>query len=111
VLGSSYKGMSKNPYLKSLLAEGYIVALVLLMHLFAQPNTLDTHFQTFIDPIIALSVFVLSAAVMGYLFLSEPLQLYLVGAKQEAITFFMKTVSSFALLTLIAVLILKLTQS
>jgi len=43
-----------------------------------------------------LSLFVLSAAIMGYLFLSEPLQLFLENKKQEAVTFFAKTVGIFA---------------
>jgi hypothetical protein len=93
----------KNPYINSLIAELYIVTIVFVMHLFSRPNTPDTFF----DSIAALSLFVLSAAVMGYLFIGEPLQLYLSGEKKQAVSFFMKTVLGFAILTLVALVILK----
>lgn len=70
------------------------------MHFFAKPNTPDT----FLDPVIFLSIFVLSAAVMGYLFVGEPLQLYLRGERKEAVSFFLKTVASFAIITLVVIL-------
>lgn len=90
----------KNPYLNSACAEVYILMLVSALHYFGKPNTPDK----FLDPAIALSVFVLSAAVMGYLFLAEPLQLYLNGEKKQAVSFFLKTVATFAVITLIVVL-------
>jgi hypothetical protein len=43
-----------------------------------------------------LSLFVLSAAVMGFLFLSEPLYLLVENKKKEAIIFFAKIVVFFA---------------
>lgn len=95
------KNIFKNPYLNSIYAEAYIILLVSLGHLFAKPNTPDKFF----DPIVALSLFVLSEAVMGYLFLGEPLQLFLSGEKKQAVSFFMKTVASFAVITLIVVAI------
>ncbi len=91
------KNSYKNPYLYSVFAEMYIMLVALVIRLFGKPNTPDTIF----DPIVALSLFVLSAAVMGYLFLGEPLQLYLSGEKQRAVAFFMKTVLSFAVITLL----------
>lgn len=90
----------KQPYLNSLYAEIYILILVSALHYFGKPNTPDT----FLDPAIFLSVFVLSASVMGYLFLGEPLQLYLNGEKKQAVSFFLKTVTTFAFLTLMVVL-------
>jgi hypothetical protein len=93
----------KNPYINSILAEVYIIIVVSVIQFFGKPNTPDTPF----DGIVALSLFVLSAAVMGYLFLGEPLQLYLNGEKERSIKFFMKTVVSYAVITLIAIIILK----
>lgn len=90
----------EKPYLNSFYAEIYIFLLASAVHFFGKPNTPDK----FLDPIIVLSVFVLSAAVMGYLFLGEPLQLYLNGEKKQAVSFFLKTVVSFAVITLIVVL-------
>ncbi len=96
--------LSKNPYANSILAEIYIIFIVSIMHLFSKPNTPDTFF----DPVIALSLFVLSAAIMGYLFLAKPFQMYLDGKKQEAVSFFLKTVFGFGVITIIAIVILKL---
>ena len=96
----------KNPYLNSIFAELYIVVLVLIMYYFKKPNTPDTFF----DSIGALSLFVLSASVMGYLFLGEPLQLFLNGEKKQAVSFFMKTVVSFAVITILALVVLRLTR-
>ena len=52
--------------------------------------------ETIFIPMAMLSLFVLSAAIMGFLFLSEPLKLFLEGSKQEATYFFLKTVGAFA---------------
>jgi len=92
---------AKNPYLNSIYAETYIILVVWIMSHIGKPNTPDTFF----DPVAALSLFVLSGAVMGFLFLGEPLQLYLDGKKQQAISFFMRTVIGFAAITVIALLI------
>lgn len=91
----------KNPYLNSIFAEVYIIIVVSIMQLISKPNTPDTFF----DPIAALSMLVLSAAIMGFLFVGEPLQLFLDGKKKQAVVFFMKTVISFAAITLIALII------
>lgn len=93
----------KNPYIKSIVAEIYIIIIVSIINLFSKPNTPDTFF----DSIAAISIFVLSAAIMGYLFLGEPIQLYLNGEKQKATSFFLKTVLGFAVITLAVVIILK----
>jgi hypothetical protein len=87
--------MNKKPYINALLAEAYIVALVLTI--MRGPHGVE---PSIVIPIMMLSVFVLSAALMGYLFLSKPLQLYLDGDKKEAVTFFMHTVAAFAGITL-----------
>lgn len=91
----------KNPYLNSLYAEIYIIIVVSILHAVAKPNTPDTFF----DPVAALSLLVLSAAVMGYLFLGQPLQLYLDGEKKQAVAFFMRTILGFAALTAIAFIV------
>lgn len=93
----------KSPYFHSLLAEIYIIAISLVIFSLQSPNTPDTIFA----PILALSLFVLSASIMGYLFLAKPFQLYLDGHKQEAVSFFMKTVIGFALLTLVVYVVVR----
>lgn len=58
-----------------------------------------------------LSLFVLSAAVMGYLFLSEPLYLLLENRKREAIVFFAKVVGIFACFVVVFTILLFLFPS
>lgn len=90
----------KKPIIHASAAMGYIILLFLLLFFgISEPDTPDT----FMMPIIMLSLFVLSAAIMGYLFLAEPLMLYLDGKKKEAVQFFAQTVGSFAILTFITV--------
>src|SRR3989344_8760530 len=89
--------MNKNPYVNALLAGLYIAGIVLLINTLAEPNTPDN--ETLLVPMMMLSLFVLSAAVMGYLFVAEPLMLYLDGKREEAVKFFLTTVASFALIT------------
>lgn len=91
----------KNPYLNSIYAEIYIIIVTSIIHYVGKPNTPDAFF----DPIAGLSLFVLSAAIMAYLFIGEPLQLYLDGEKKKAVAFFMRTVISFAVITMLAFII------
>ena len=72
----------------------YIVVLVSAASIIGA--ALKDQHDTIIDPIIMLSVFVLSAAVMGFLFLSEPLYLLMENKKREAVAFFAKVVGFFA---------------
>lgn len=88
----------KNPLINASAALAYIVGIVLIVQygiaaLFRGP-------ETFVIPMIMLSLFVLSAAVMGFLFLGMPLQMYLDGQKKEAVELFMQTIGIFAILTL-----------
>ena len=92
--------MKTKPFYNATLAAGYIVGLVYFVFTFiAQPNTPDSQQPFLLIPIAILSLFVLSAAVMGYLFLYEPLMLYFDNKRQEAVRFFLTTVGIFALIT------------
>ncbi len=82
------------------------MGIALVLFSLQSPNTPDTIFA----PILALSMFVLSAAVMGYLFLGKPIQLYFEGNKQAAVNFFLKTLSGFAVITLIVLIFVKMWQ-
>lgn len=95
----------KKPFLNALGAALYIVVIVSIV--WGIGSIFKTQNNTILAPMTMLSLFVLSAAVMGYLFLSESLQLLMEGRKQEAIVFFAKTVGFFACFVLIfAVLLL-----
>ena len=86
--------MIKKPFLNALGAALYIVVIVLVAQ--AVGSVLKSQNETIIIPMTMLSLFVLSAAVMGFLFLSEPLQLLIENKKREAVIFFAKIVGIFA---------------
>jgi hypothetical protein len=91
-----YNNLMKKPIIYALGAITYIVLIVSIMN-FAEPilkNKPDNIFM----PITMLSLLVMSVAVMGFLFLSEPIRLYVEGQKKEAVLFFGKIVGFFACL-------------
>ena len=95
--------MTKNPFYNALLAEAYILLIVTTMS-FGTRNLPKE--DTFFAPIAAITLFTLSAAVMGYLFIFKPLTLYLDGQKREGTKLFLQTVSIFAVITIIVFIIL-----
>ena len=96
--------MSKSPLLNALLAALYITVVVLII--FYGGQYASNAPETILIPVAMLSLFVFSAAVMGYLFLAEPATLYLDGKKQEGINFFIKTVAVFGGIVLLLLLTL-----
>mgnify|MGYP001491981020 CR=1 FL=1 len=89
--------MNKNPYLNALFALIYIVVIVLGITLVTE-TSINTGVGQYIVPIIMISLLTLSAAFMGYIFFFEPVKLYLDGKKKEAVSFFLKTIVTFAIL-------------
>lgn len=83
----------KKPFTYSLVAALYIVFIVSIM---SSVSSFMPKEDNIFMPIVMLSLFVLSAAIMGFLFLSEPIQLYIENQKKEAAAFFTKTVAFFA---------------
>lgn len=98
--------MKTNPYINAGLAATYIVGIVSVIQWFAHLGQQSGGQDTIIIPITMLSLFTLSAAVMGYLFVYQPAVLMLDGKRKEAVAFFTKTVASFAVFVLISVAIL-----
>lgn len=92
--------MSKNPFLNAVLASAYIGAIAIMMD-FATRLSPGPDLRI-ITPFAMISLFTLSAAVMGYLFLSAPIQLYLAGDKKKAVMLFLQTVAVFGGITVIA---------
>ena len=92
--------MTKNPFVNAGAATAYIVLIACVMYYgtqYVRPG------NSVMAPIAALSLFSLSAAVMGYIFLFQPLQLY--GKKKVAVNLFLQTVAVFAgITTLILIL-------
>ena len=89
--------MSKNPFSNALLATGYISILVTLI--FNSPKLITDNELGMIAPVIFLSLFVLSAAIMGFHFVYQPALLLLEGKQPEATKLFLTTVFSFACIT------------
>ena len=86
------------------MALGYIAGIILVISKTSSiaANTPDT----ILAPVTMLSLFVLSAAIMGILFVYEPLRLFLENQKQQAFLFLIKTVGTFACFVLIIVILL-----
>ncbi|OGG72739.1 hypothetical protein A3A38_03705 [Candidatus Kaiserbacteria bacterium RIFCSPLOWO2_01_FULL_53_17] len=95
--------MSRNPFVNAALAAAYIAVVASLMYYV--PKAVGLVDSVFV-PIAVLSLFVLSAALMGYFFLFQPVQMYLDGQKKEAIDLFVKTVGVFAGITILIFAIL-----
>jgi len=89
--------MTKNPFVNALAASGYISILVTLI--FTTPKVVTDNELGMMAPILFLSLFVLSAAMMGYFFVYQSVQLLIEGKKEEATKFFLTTVFAFAGIT------------
>lgn len=81
------------------MAALYIIVVVMVMNVGMKSSGPQ---ESIVVPIAMLSLFTLSAAVMGYLFVSQPLQMYLDGQKKKGVTLFLQTVGVFAGMTVIA---------
>lgn len=92
----------KKPYIYALGAFFYINLVVFFMN---NAESVMPNKNTLI-PIVMLSTLVLSVALMGFFFFSEPLSLYLENKKREAIMFFGKTVGTFACFIIAFVILL-----
>jgi hypothetical protein len=95
--------MTKNAFINALAASLYIVFIALVMFFgtkFTGPN------DSIIAPMAVISLFTLSAAVMGYLFLYQPAQLYFDNKKKQAVSLFLQTVGVFGVITVILLLLL-----
>ncbi len=94
--------MPWNPYIHALAATTYIWGVGFLIHYIS-----STHHDTpdkFTDPIAALSLLVFSVAVMAFLFFYRPAVLLIENKREEAVSFFLKTLITFGALT-VAVLL------
>ncbi len=96
--------MSKNPIVNALSASAYIILVVSIMTFVTQP--LRNKPDTIGAPITVLSLLTLSAAVMGFLFLYQPLLLFIEGKKKQAVNLFVQTVGVFAAITVVVLILL-----
>lgn len=91
--------MSKNPVVNALVAFGYIVLVVLVMGWGSKMHQYADN--TLMAPLIVISLFTLSAGVMGCVFCYQPIQLFFDGKKKLAIDLFLKTVIMFGGITVL----------
>ena len=91
--------MTKNPFLNALAASVYIIAIALIMNF---GTRIAPRNNSVFAPIAVISLFTLSAAVMGYIFCYTPIQMYFDGKKKQAAQLFLQTVSLFAVFTAFA---------
>lgn len=94
--------MSRNPFLNALVAAGYIS--ILATAIFNSPKLVSDSELGMMAPILFLSLFVISAALMGYFFVYQPVRLLTEGNHAEATKLFLTTVASFALIILASLL-------
>lgn len=92
----------KKPFLYAITAALYIVAIVLIINIINLLLPKDN----IITPMVVLGLLVLSVATMGFLFLSEPIRLYIDNKKQEAFSFFIKIVGFFACFVVLFLILL-----
>jgi hypothetical protein len=88
--------MSRNPFINGIAATVYIILIAAVMNF---GSKMASHPNTFLAPIAFISLFTLSAAVMGYIFCYQPAQLYFDNKKKQAVKLFLETVVFFALIT------------
>jgi hypothetical protein len=95
--------MIKNPLINSLAATVYIALISWVLY---YGTVFKIGNNSFFAPIALISLFTLSAAVMGYLFCYQPIQLYFDGKKKSAVQLFLQTLIAFASTTTLILIIL-----
>jgi hypothetical protein len=85
--------MTLTPFTRALLAAAYIALLAVTA---SNLPRIENEVHPMFGIVGFLSVFVFSAALMGYLFLLAPVLLVTEGKSKEAVRFFVQTLVSFA---------------
>lgn len=88
--------MTTNPFYNALFAISYI--MVLVTSVFTGSNLLEGIVdESIFLPMAFLAVFVLSAALMAYIFFYQPVIMFLDGKRDEGVKLFLHTVAIFAM--------------
>jgi len=85
-------------------AAGVVIYVAAVAWLMSHGEALVGERQSILMPVFALLLFIVSATITGLLVLGRPLQLYLDGAKREAVAFLLATLA-WLVAFLVAVLI------
>ena len=78
------------------------VYIVLIAGVMNWGTKMVRHPNSFLAPVAVISLFTLSAAIMGYLFCYQPIQLCFENKKKQAINLFLKTTLIFGIITIAA---------
>lgn len=89
--------MTKNPFYNAGTAALYIFAIVNVVMLIEDMTRGRDNYMT---PVVVLSLLVLSASVMAYIFFYKPMVMILDGQRTEAAKLFLQTVGIFAGITI-----------
>lgn len=95
--------MTKNPFINAFFATLYITLVAVFMYYGSQ---LFPQKDTVLAPIAMISLFTLSAAIMAYVFLYQPLMLFLGGHQKTAVKLFLQTIAAFAGITCLVFVLL-----
>jgi hypothetical protein len=99
-----HRYMRWNPIINAFAAALYIWGIGLLVHHIASLHH-DTP-DNLAGSVTAISLVVFSAAVMGFLFFYRPVMLLVEQKKAEAISFFLKMLGVFGLITIVMVFVI-----
>ncbi len=94
--------MTKNPFVNGFSASAYIFLVVTLMN---WASKIASGPDTFGAPVAFISLFTFSAAMMGYIFCYQPLQLYFDGKKKRAVNLFLQTLGVFGGITFLILIL------
>ncbi len=95
--------MTRNPFINAFSASLYIILVVTVMDFVSK--TQGSKPDTILAPITFLSLLTLSAAIMGFVFFYQPLQLLIDNKKKEALSLFIRTLAVFAGITIVALVL------
>lgn len=87
--------MTTKPLYNALLAIGYIALII--TGVFLSSTLFPFAEESIFIPMGMLSLLVLSAAIMAFLFFYQPVLMLIEGKREEAVKFFLKTIGIFAL--------------
>lgn len=93
--------MTNNPFINALAASAYVGLVAIFI------NVVPEHHPAIeaIAPMLFLSLFVFSAAMMAYLVTFRPLLLALTGKVEQGVKLFLQTLGLFALITVCLVVL------
>jgi uncharacterized membrane protein len=87
--------MTKNPFYNATAALAYIVFVAGIIYTLTKTAS-DQPDNNFLIPIAMLSLLVLSASIMSFIFIYQPVLMLVRGEQKQATALFLKTVAIFA---------------